>query len=462
VKIVVIGGGLGGLMAALLLGRKGHGVTVVERDAGPPSDGAEAIFQNWARRGVPQARQPHLFLGRAVRVLRDEAPDVLAELLAAGALRVPVDLGEGPDDAVVCSRRLTYEAVVRGAVERQPDVSFRIGAGVDDLVFDRADAAMVRGVHLEDGDVLTADLVVDASGRRSLIPRILDGHGIRPLPEVSQGCGFLYVSRHYRLHPGTDYPHTDLPIMANLGWASAMAFPGDRGTFSLLAIVSAVDPLRRELTTERGFSRFHAAVPPTAAWLDAGDPISAIRTMARVENCYRRVVDGDGPIVTGIVLLGDAAMHTNPTAGRGVSLAFAHAQHLVATVGNTDPGADFTVAFDAWTDANIGSWYHLQAGADASMVRRMEAAVRGEAPPPPDRMEQIRAVMIALSKQATPAGLRLRRMRNVVSLPAEVLGDPIVQAAAESYLARETDHNGEPAGPTRASFAGAVAASVLP
>ena len=84
----------------------------------------------------------------------------------------------------------------------------------------------------------------------------------------------------------------------------------------------------------------------------------------------------------------------------------------------------------------MGSWYQLQAGADASIIRRMEAAVRGEELPPPDRMERIRTVMIELSRQPSPAGLRLRRMRNLIALPSEVLGDPIVLAAANDFLAR--------------------------
>jgi hypothetical protein len=55
-----------------------------------------------------------------------------------------------------------------------------------------------------------------------------------------------------------------------------------------------------------------------------------------------------------MVLLGDAVMHTNPTAGRGVSLAFAHAQHLVSTFDSSAAPAEFTAAFDGWTDANMG------------------------------------------------------------------------------------------------------------
>jgi 2-polyprenyl-6-methoxyphenol hydroxylase-like FAD-dependent oxidoreductase len=176
-KIAIMGGGLGGLLAAILLARRGHAVTVVERDEEPPVSGPEHVFARWARRGLPQAHQPHLFLGRSVRVLRDEAPDLLEDLLAAGARRVSVDLGDGPDDAVVCSRRLTYEVVLRRAAERQPGVTFRAGEGVDDLVFERADIPRVTGIRLEGGDVVRADLIVDASGRRSPTPRIVSRHG---------------------------------------------------------------------------------------------------------------------------------------------------------------------------------------------------------------------------------------------------------------------------------------------
>jgi 2-polyprenyl-6-methoxyphenol hydroxylase-like FAD-dependent oxidoreductase len=463
VRITILGGGLTGLLAGLLLGRRGHTVTVVERDEAPPSSEPDAVFEHWARRGLPQARQPHMFLGRSVRVLRDEAPDVLDGLIAAGALALPLDLGDGPDDAVICSRRLPYEAVLRRAVDLQPGVTIRADAGVNDLVFDRHDRSRVRGTQLDNGVELSSDLVADATGRRSPIPRILAGHGFRPLPEVAQDCGLLYVSRHYRLRGGADYPDMNVPIMANLGWASAMAFPGDRGTFCLLAIVASIDPLRKHLASEEGFARFQGAIPLTSTWLDAGEPISDIRTMARVENRYRRLVDDSGPIATGMVLVGDAAMHTNPTAGRGVSLAFAHVQQLASTIDCAGSPSEFAVAFDAWTEANIAAWYQLQAGADASIARRMYAAVRGEIPPPPDRTEQIRHVLIELSKQPGPEAQRLRRLRNVIELPADVLADPAVLAAADDFLARRPAPNGPPAGPTRASFlSGAPSVSGVP
>ena len=85
-------------------------------------------------------------------------------------------------------------------------------------------------------------------------------------------------------------------------------------------------------------------------WLAAGEPISPIRVMARLENSYHRLADGDGPVAGGMVLLGDSCMHLNPTAGRGVSLAFAQAEHLALTIGGATNPLAYTAGFDSWTD----------------------------------------------------------------------------------------------------------------
>src|SRR5689334_10270369 len=94
-RVVVVGAGIGGLASALFLARRGHDVTVVDRDpADLPADPASA-WVDWPRRGVPQFRHIHLFNARGRNVLREEAPAVLDALHAAGAGLI--HLG-GPDD----------------------------------------------------------------------------------------------------------------------------------------------------------------------------------------------------------------------------------------------------------------------------------------------------------------------------------------------------------------------------
>ena len=63
-RIVVIGGGVGGLTSGMLLARDGHDVTVLERDAAPTPETADEAWNNWDRRGVNQFRMVHLFAPR--------------------------------------------------------------------------------------------------------------------------------------------------------------------------------------------------------------------------------------------------------------------------------------------------------------------------------------------------------------------------------------------------------------
>ena len=82
--VVVVGGGVAGLGAALTLARRGHEVTVVERDDTPMPASSDEAFE-WDRRGAPQVRHSHALLARLTTILRDDHPDVWAALLAEGA-----------------------------------------------------------------------------------------------------------------------------------------------------------------------------------------------------------------------------------------------------------------------------------------------------------------------------------------------------------------------------------------
>ena len=62
--VAVVGGGMAGMLAALMLARDGHRVTVYERDDTDLPDTADEAFDGWDRRGVPHARQSHALLGR--------------------------------------------------------------------------------------------------------------------------------------------------------------------------------------------------------------------------------------------------------------------------------------------------------------------------------------------------------------------------------------------------------------
>jgi 2-polyprenyl-6-methoxyphenol hydroxylase-like FAD-dependent oxidoreductase len=204
-RVVVVGGGVGGLTLALALGRAGHAVTVLERDLLPPVADAEEAFAA-ERRGAPQVHQTHGFLARMQVLLRERFPDVLDDLVAAGATTMPTtaQLGEpqpGDEDLkVIIIRRTTLEWVLRRAALDAPGVTFRAGAGVTGLV---GSGAAVTGVRLDDGSTVAGEIVVGATGRRGAVPAWLGDLGVE-VPERIHESGLMYLSRWYRPPPHHD------------------------------------------------------------------------------------------------------------------------------------------------------------------------------------------------------------------------------------------------------------------
>ena len=86
-RILIIGGGICGLGASLLLARDGHDVTLLERDAEPIPLSADAAWERWERKGVAQFRQPHNFMPGLRLLLEAELPDVQDALGRVGAYR---------------------------------------------------------------------------------------------------------------------------------------------------------------------------------------------------------------------------------------------------------------------------------------------------------------------------------------------------------------------------------------
>ena len=84
-RIVVIGCGVAGMGASLLLGRAGHDVILIDRDPQALEDHPDVTFEAAARATVPQFKQPHNFLGLGRQLLRDHLPDVYRTLLEVGA-----------------------------------------------------------------------------------------------------------------------------------------------------------------------------------------------------------------------------------------------------------------------------------------------------------------------------------------------------------------------------------------
>jgi flavin-dependent dehydrogenase len=396
-------------------------------------------FADWQRRGAGQARQTHMFLGRSSAEMARSAPDVLATLKELGALIFAdpalVD-SDGTAAPLVGARRFAYELALRLALGHQEEVTIRSSAVVAGLLRTPGHPPRITGVRLIDGDELAADLVIDCAGRRSMAHKWLVQIGSRRLPEQRQACGFAYLTRWYRLREGQRFPNIVPPASVRLPYMAVLASPADRGWFSITLGLSEKEPLRHRLRDGEQFDRVAQAVPISAPFVDRGKAESEPLPFGNIANQRRSLVDEEGPIVTGYLLIGDSSMHTNPTLGRGTSLAFAQARHLAASLSSMDAiSPDLILAEEEWAKRSLKIWFDTQVAADASLADRFDRLSAGRPLAEPDEASRARGALLAAAREEPAVAREVRRMANLLLTPAELMEQAVVQRAISERLA---------------------------
>jgi len=313
-------------------------------------------------------------------------------------------------------------------------------------------APQVVGVKLEDQGELSADLVVDASGRWTKAGDWLAAIGARAWRETLQETSIFYLTRWYRLKDGQSLPAGPYPRAVPLPYLLAIAFPADNRVFSVSLAPSMTDPFRAKLRDPQVFTRFLQALPAIAELIDRGEPITEPFQLARINNCHRSLVHDDGLCVTGFVLLGDAADHTNATLGRGLSLGLAQAQVFARTVEEAvrNP-VDHAVRLDRWMNETVGAWFRQQVASDAAYLLALEASFAGEAPPPPSHALQFRRALFALAEKDPEVAVAAARDYHLLAPPGAAQADPSVAAKVRAYL-EASPAPPAPQGPTRREF----------
>lgn len=390
-RIVILGAGACGLAAGLMLARDGHEITIFERDEAPVPESAEQAWEAWSRDGVTQFRQAHFLPSGGRLVLEETLPDVLAALVSAGATRFDA-LGQTPpslagkvpspsDERFVTftARRPVIEQVLAQAADREPGIDLRRGVEVQGLTMvPSGGTPRVTGVRAVSQE-LPADLVVDAMGRRSPLPRWLRDAHVGSLYEESEDSGFIYYTRYFQ-SAGGGTPQPRVPLLAAIGTFSILTIPADNDTWSMTMYVSSGDQaLKRMRETDR-WTAVVRACPLHAHWLE-GEPITDVMAMGGVVDRYRRPVVDGRPLLTGIALLADACACTNPSLGRGITLGLMHARSLREVVGaHLDDPLEFAEAWDAITEATLTPWYRETVAEDRGRLREIEA-LRSDAQP---------------------------------------------------------------------------------
>jgi 2-polyprenyl-6-methoxyphenol hydroxylase-like FAD-dependent oxidoreductase len=354
-RITIVGAGPAGTTAALLLARQGHHLTLVDRDPGPRPG------EVWQRVGVMQFHLPQTLRAPGRNLLAQRLPDLHQALVDAGAV-VAAPPG-GPEFAAnLHIRREVMERAMWEFTSREPGIT-RVCGHADDVVLDDG---RVTGVVVSTGSTrqtIGADLVVDATGRAG---RLAAAHR----PQVEGGdCRVAYASRLFQLRPGADPG----PMNGGPGWMAEhdgllnIIFVHDAGTFSVLLARLAKDRELTALRDEPAYTTALALLPAAAQWTDPARafPIDKVRAGAGLVNLYRP----QAREVTSLLAIGDAVCTTNPTGGRGVTLAIRAAAELADLVA-THPARQWAARLDAWSLEQLRSWFDEHLIFDRAMRAR--------------------------------------------------------------------------------------------
>jgi 2-polyprenyl-6-methoxyphenol hydroxylase-like FAD-dependent oxidoreductase len=435
-RIVVAGAGICGSAAALMLARDGHDVVVLDRDEAPVPGDVEEAWE-WTRRSVGQFHLPHLLLARGHAVLKDALPDVVALLRDNGGFVwnpltdiLPLFPGAEarPDDdrfETVTGRRPAIEWALASALDDEPRAEVRRGTPIAGLV---AAAPVldgvphVTGVRLADGEELAADLVIDATGRRSPSTEWLLAIGSRGPVEEEEDVGFTYITRFFRSADGS-VPASLGPGLMPCGSISLLTIPSDNGTWSATFFAAADDAPLRKLRDWTRFEKAWRSFPLHAHWLD-GEPMTDVLSMSGVVDRTRNFVVDGAPVVTGMLTIGDAHACTNPSLGRGMSLGLVHTALMRDAVrAHLDDPVALSLTLDAATAEVLGPYHQATRETDRNRMAEMRAAIEGR-PLEPTPESQIADTMAAATS-LDPEALRwFLEIVMCLATPPEILSRP--------------------------------------
>jgi 2-polyprenyl-6-methoxyphenol hydroxylase-like FAD-dependent oxidoreductase len=372
---VILGASMAGLVAARALAEFFETVTVVERDS--LGDGTDH------RRGVPQGRQIHALILRGAQALEELFPGILDELVAAGAPSMDyrdlsklhfnmgghlcVQSGSLDGMSAYSPSRPFLESHVRRRVRAIPNIAFRDNHDAVEVTSntscDRIIGARVVSRHSRAESELSANLVVDATGRGARTPAMLERLGY-PRPREDQvAIDLMYASQLLRMPPGAMHESGAIvaPVPGRPTGMAIVRYEHDTVMFAVFGMAGNDPPV--ECTAMCDYAEDFAPAHLLAA-VRAAEPLEEAVQHRFPASRWRRY-DKMRQRPDGLLVVGAAGCSFNPIYGQGMTVAALEALALRNCLSRGTK--DLPRRFFRAASKPIGQAWQLAVGGDLSL-----------------------------------------------------------------------------------------------
>lgn len=444
-RAIVIGSSMAGLLAARVLLDHFAEVVLIERD-----DVADPLQ---SRSGVPQSQHVHVLLTQGQRLLEQLFPGLAAELTQAGAPTVEwtadwLMLGlwkwmprcASGLSGRTCSRTL-LEGLIRKRLLAAPNLTLLTSCQVEGLL-SSPESDLVTGVKLHwrkaanSIESLEAGLVVDASGRNSMLPDWLVQMGYDAPPETVINAFLGYGSRWYQRPQNLEADWQGITVSAFKGITGrgGVLYPieGDSSAPHSVRWIVTLGGVGRDYppTDEAGFLEFARSlrVPILYDLLKDAQPISPIYSYRRTENCWRHY-ERLSRFPDGIVAIGDAVCAFNPVYGQGMTMAALGAMTLDRCLKQSPSPKGFPLRFHNQLARILNTPWLMATGEDSRW-----STTEGAKPKKSDRWMQQYIDRITVLMQDSPALLKtFAEVVHMVKPPTVLFAPNIMLQVLASY-----------------------------
>lgn len=339
---IVIGGSIAGIMAAKALVDYFDKVTVLERDDHHPME-----FLSYRPR-ASQTGQPHHLLQGGQEVINKLFPDFIDDFTKAGGNYVDSgrDFRFYQNDGwkvvfdsgmkICIGRRTLLEGVLRQQLDKYPTIEYRYNAEADETLLDEA-TNKVTGIMLREGNKcyqVDADLVVNASGKNTLIPKMLEQHGYQKPEETYMGLNAFYTTMLYDVPEHLRDPGWKVMVIYNRRPVEdAFAYACLYGDGSQLLVTVVQFDCKEPPRNHAEFDAVAKGLPQPHMYdlLKKCMPITEPQNFS-YPTMIRRHFEKTNKLPEGIVCVGDAYASADPCSGAGMTKAALEVEALRAVL----------------------------------------------------------------------------------------------------------------------------------